>query len=365
MEGARRRPASLRMRLLLPFIQAHPQGIRADDARSAVMPLACVRRWGSRRPPFVPLVGLMLTANPVRALLPASPRPGRVCVSTTDRAWPHSAASEGLAEEAAGATWRAGGEGSGWGGDRSVFGRGLRGRARKRTRKRGDVSRTLAGEGRGWNGRIGAERDVGYGVSTEKSKKAFDEDKRRLVFQAGPVALPFPLLLCFLAMSAASSLPVPPPNRHRASSTNVRPPLTLASLGRRRSSSLHLPSELAPIPGTPCTPCMRDTPALSLSIPPPREKPAPRSKLASMFASWAQALHPATAAGPEQSFPSTPSSPLHSRASTDDSTILPMSASPTRAYFGDLAFSEKPQAKAKGRLWEGHPSVRLPLPSLA
>ena len=168
----------------------------------------------------------------------------------------------------------------------------------------------------------------------------------------------------------ASSLcpPVPPPTRHRASSTNVRPPLTLASLGRRRSSSLvDRPSApctptgepgLSPIPPTPRS--ARDFPPLSLSIPPrpPKEIPAPQSKLASMLSRWTHSLHLSV----DQSFPSTPSSPLHSRASTDDSSILPMSASPTRSYFGDVSFPEKPQAKAKGRLWEGHPSVRL-LPS--
>ena len=158
-------------------------------------------------------------------------------------------------------------------------------------------------------------------------------------------------------MSASLCLPAPPPNRHRASSTNVRPPLTLASLGRRRSNSL------VDIPSTPCdpstslppTPRPRDPPALSLSIPTGREKSAPRSKFASMFSRWTQGLHLSS----DQSFPSTPSSPLHSRASTDDSSILPLSASPTRSYFGDITFPEKPQAKAKGRLWEGHPSVRI------
>ncbi|CDO71268.1 hypothetical protein BN946_scf184908.g25 [Trametes cinnabarina] len=96
---------------------------------------------------------------------------------------------------------------------------------------------------------------------------------------------------------------------------------------------------------------------LSLSIPPPRQSHPPRSALASMLTRWAQTLH---LSSPEQSFPSTPSSPRLSRASTDDSSILPLSASPTRAYFGDV-LSEKPQAKPRTRLWEGYPSVHAPV----
>ncbi|KAI0750733.1 snare associated Golgi protein-domain-containing protein [Daedaleopsis nitida] len=103
----------------------------------------------------------------------------------------------------------------------------------------------------------------------------------------------------------------------------------------------------------------RDTPTLFLAIPPSREKPAPRSKLGAMFSRWTQSLHPSTV---DESFPSTPSSSMHSRTSTDDSYILPMSASPTRSYFGDLALlPENQQLKAKGRLWEGHPSVHTPV----
>lgn len=153
------------------------------------------------------------------------------------------------------------------------------------------------------------------------------------------------------------SPPAPPPNRHRASSTNVCPPLTLATLGRRRSSSL---VDIPPTPSEPTTsvpPTPRPKAMLSLSIPSTREKPAPQSKLVSLFSRWTESFYLSS----EQSFPSTPSSPLHSRASTDDSSILPMSASPTRAYFGDFALPEKPQAKlkAKARLWEGRPSVRI------
>lgn len=161
------------------------------------------------------------------------------------------------------------------------------------------------------------------------------------------------------------SPPAPPPNRHRASSTNVRPPLTLASCGRRRSSSLvdrpQTPTCLSPVPPTPRS--ARDLPPLSVSIPSPcspreADKSTPRSKLASVLSQWTHSLHLSA----DSSFPSTPSTPLHSRASTDDSSILPMSASPTRSYFGDISFPEKPQPKLKARLWEGHPSVRL-LPS--
>ncbi|KAI9001059.1 snare associated Golgi protein-domain-containing protein [Trametes punicea] len=159
----------------------------------------------------------------------------------------------------------------------------------------------------------------------------------------------------------SASLTAPPPNRHRASSTNVRPPLTLASLGRRRSSSLLDLPPPTPSPSLPSAPPRpRDalplSLSLSLSLPPPRQSQQPRSTLASMLTRWAQSLHLSS----DQSFPSTPSSPRLSRASTDDSSILPLSSSPTRSYFGDV-FPEKPQAKSRTRLWEGYPSVHTPV----
>ncbi|KAI0832370.1 snare associated Golgi protein-domain-containing protein [Trametes gibbosa] len=157
----------------------------------------------------------------------------------------------------------------------------------------------------------------------------------------------------------SASLCPPPPHRHRASSTNVRPPLTLSSLGRRRSSSLLDVPPLSPAPTQTQTQTQtrpRDTPVLSLAIPPSRQSPQPRSAFASMFARWAHVLHLSS----EQAFPSAPSSPRLSRTSSDDSSILPLSASPTRAYFGDV-FAEKPQPRAKNRLWEGYPSVHAPV----
>ncbi|KAH9853520.1 snare associated Golgi protein-domain-containing protein [Lenzites betulinus] len=158
-------------------------------------------------------------------------------------------------------------------------------------------------------------------------------------------------------MSASLCPPAPPPNRHRASSTNVRPPLTLSSLGRRRSNSLlDLPPPCASPSSLPPTPSVCDAPVLSLAIPPPRKSQQPRSAFASMFARWAHALHISS----EQPFPSAPSSPRVSRTSSEDSSILPFSASPTRAYFGDV-FAEKPQPQAKARLWERYPSVHTPV----
>ncbi|RDX55567.1 hypothetical protein OH76DRAFT_1339155 [Lentinus brumalis] len=75
-----------------------------------------------------------------------------------------------------------------------------------------------------------------------------------------------------------------------------------------------------------------------------------------MFSRWVQSMHLSS----DHTFPSSASTPSsHSRASTDDSSILPLSASPSSSYFGDDLFTEKPQPKAKGSLWEGHPSVRV------
>ncbi|KAI0938034.1 hypothetical protein AcV7_003342 [Taiwanofungus camphoratus] len=139
----------------------------------------------------------------------------------------------------------------------------------------------------------------------------------------------------------ASLAPPPPPNRHRASSTNVCPPLTLSTLGSRRRSNSLLdlpPPAPSPVATPPNSPPVESIRPLSLSIPPvpPRSLP------------------------PQSIAPSTPSSPRPSRTSID-STILPMSASPTQTAFSDaFPAPETPLLKSRWFL-KGPPSVHAPV----
>lgn len=147
----------------------------------------------------------------------------------------------------------------------------------------------------------------------------------------------------------------PPPARHRASSTNVRPPLTIQSLGRRRSNSfLDIPSTPAHTPAhtPPKTPPPFDLPLSPQPIVIPPLQPTPlNSGVSSMIARWWQAIHLSS----DHSYSSTPSSPGLSRASTDDS-VLPLVESPIRSSFSDV-FPEKPPPRSRPWTWEGSPSV--------
>ncbi|CCM03171.1 uncharacterized protein FIBRA_05293 [Fibroporia radiculosa] len=144
-------------------------------------------------------------------------------------------------------------------------------------------------------------------------------------------------------------LAVPPPNRHRASSTNVRPPLTLSTLGsRRRSNSLlALPPVQSPMITPPHTPPIHDLQLSSL--------PSSDSHLASTLS---RCLHLLDLSQSHQDL-STPSSPRLSRASTD-STILPLSASPTQTTFAD-AFPGTSQTPSRRWLLRGPPSIHTPV----
>lgn len=165
------------------------------------------------------------------------------------------------------------------------------------------------------------------------------------------------LSLSFIRILSDMATLAPPPARHRASSTNVRPPLTIQSLGRRRSNSLlDIPSTPGHTPGhtPPRTPPPTDLPITPQSIViPPLHLPVPRSGFSSMVSRWWQAIHLSS----DHSYPSTPSSPRLSRASTDDSSILPIAESPIRSSFSEN-FPEKPlPPKSRPWTWEGSPSV--------
>ncbi|KAI6105773.1 snare associated Golgi protein-domain-containing protein [Pisolithus sp. B1] len=149
------------------------------------------------------------------------------------------------------------------------------------------------------------------------------------------------------------SLAVPPPNRHRASSTNVRPALTINTLGRRRSSSLVLPVQQNSEPSTPTVDHLAAAsifPALHVSASPPLSEPSMLSLLASKCF---ELLHVPTQHSINWS---TPPSPY---PSSDDDLVLPLSSSSQKTAFGDI-FNEKQTSKSH-RLCSRIPAMHEPL----
>lgn len=162
-----------------------------------------------------------------------------------------------------------------------------------------------------------------------------------------------PSSFLFILVRRMASLAPPPANRHRASSTSLRPPLTLSSLGRRRSNS-DLPPCHTPSPVS--TPTMlKDVPNLSLDIPAnaPTHKLLAKATFIELYSRFMDLIH---AANKESPYSSTPSSPRMSRVSTStEDSILPIT-SPTVGTFSE-AYAEKPTVKSAS-WWQGAPSVR-------
>ncbi|KAH0839860.1 snare associated Golgi protein-domain-containing protein [Lanmaoa asiatica] len=137
------------------------------------------------------------------------------------------------------------------------------------------------------------------------------------------------------------ALVVPPPNRSRASSTCVRPALSINTLGRRRSSSLVLP-----IQHTDPTPDDSLVHSLSSS-----SSTTSQSSMLSLIATkcleflHVPKLHPSDC--------SSPSSP-HSASEVD--LVLPLSAS-SQSTFGDI-LNEK---DASSRWRPFHPAAHAPI----
>ncbi|KAI0091993.1 snare associated Golgi protein-domain-containing protein [Irpex rosettiformis] len=126
----------------------------------------------------------------------------------------------------------------------------------------------------------------------------------------------------------------PPSNRHRASSTSFRPPLTLNSCSSRKRSN----SDLA-------------VSALS-----PAHSYLAKATFADFYMRFMDLLH---ITHKDSTFSSAPSSPRQSRSSfSDEDSILPIS-SPVVATFGD-AVAEKQTAKSTS-WWQGSPSVHTPV----
>ena len=145
-----------------------------------------------------------------------------------------------------------------------------------------------------------------------------------------------------LPVSSVMALVIPPPNRSRASSTCVRPALSINTLGRRRSSSLVLPvqqpADIAP--GDPIS--------LVHSHPSPSSVTTSQPSMLSLITAkcleflHVPKLHPSDY--------STPSSP-HSVSEAD--LVLPLSAS-SQSTFGDI-LNEKDASSHRWRPF--HPAV--------
>jgi hypothetical protein len=153
------------------------------------------------------------------------------------------------------------------------------------------------------------------------------------------------------------SLAVPPPNRSRASSTNIRPALTINTLGRRRSASLVLPTQQSE-PSTPSTPSVDRShlePSQLLASPEPDQKQT--SMFAVIASTFLDLLHVPTTHSINWSTPSSPQSTVQ------DEFVLPISASSQQTTFGDI-FNDKDAPRTHARWWRP-PSVRsTPLPTL-
>lgn len=143
------------------------------------------------------------------------------------------------------------------------------------------------------------------------------------------------------------ALVVPPPNRSRASSTCVRPALSINTLGRRRSSSLVLPvqhPDTAP-----------DSPIPVVHSPPSPSSSSQPSMLSLIAAKCLELLHV------PKLHPSDCPTPASSHSVTDVDLVLPLSAS-SQSTFGDI-MNEKDASSHRWRPF--HPAVSDASPSIS
>jgi hypothetical protein len=175
--------------------------------------------------------------------------------------------------------------------------------------------------------------------------------------------IPVTITLSYFSLQQVMSLAVPPPHRSRASSTNIRPALTINTLGRRRSSSLVLPIQQSE-PSTPSTPSVDKShlePSQILASPQPDQK---HSMFAVIASSFLDLLHVPTTHSINWSTPSSPQSTVH------DEFVLPISASSQQTTFSDI-FNDKDALRTHARWWRppsvssippSHPTQSDPLP---
>ena len=208
-----------------------------------------------------------------------------------------------------------------------------------------------------------------------------------------PLVVLLPVLAAARCRSMASlAPPLSYNNRHRASSTNVRPALTLHSLtGRRRSNSDLVPSDTAddlssspPSPAYCSSPLDIDHPdaAMQSLVPPPLpvdiagldvpklpQSPKAAAAAPSFVELYNRVVHLLRIAHKESAAyvsaaPSTPRISLSRSSTSTEETLLPLS-SPSVATFAD-AYPEKPTQPSSASLptsspsssWHRSPSVR-------
>lgn len=160
-----------------------------------------------------------------------------------------------------------------------------------------------------------------------------------------------------------ASLAPPPLTRNRASSTNIRPPLTINTLGRRRSNSDLPPPAASPSPSKPASPAdspvmriPRDLPPLALDIPPTPATTMVRATFVELYSRFVDLLRVARKESAFAPSPASPSISLGRLSTSTDETLLPV-ASPSATTFAD-SYNEKP-AHARSPSWShGAPSVR-------
>ncbi|KAG0709706.1 snare associated Golgi protein-domain-containing protein [Suillus ampliporus] len=146
------------------------------------------------------------------------------------------------------------------------------------------------------------------------------------------------------------SLSVPPPNRSRASSTNIRPALTINTLqGRRRSSSLVLPL-LQSEPSTPQVVQSHLEPSQLFASPESSQK---HSMFAVIASGCLDLLHVPDRHSINWSTPSSPQSTV------ENEFVLPISASSQQTAFGDV-FTEKDPPRTHAWWWRP-PTVHAPI----
>jgi hypothetical protein len=197
--------------------------------------------------------------------------------------------------------------------------------------------------------------DRGWVRRKRGSRSTPDEFITRLLLSRASATEPLPL--CFpllkpssLLMSEVASAPsLAPPLRPRASSTNIRPGLTVDTLGSRRGISFVCPG----------TPDQAQAPRPLLVPSPAPEQPdysqdslqniKAQTMLAAFLARCLKVLHMSS----KHASWSAPSSP--NKANSDE-FLLPVIDTPRTPTFGDVV-NEKPPIRASKSWWHGAPSV--------
>ncbi|KAK0206674.1 snare associated Golgi protein-domain-containing protein [Desarmillaria ectypa] len=149
----------------------------------------------------------------------------------------------------------------------------------------------------------------------------------------------------------SDSLAPPPLNRNRASSTTLRPALTIRSLGRRRSGSLLQPQL------SPCDSPISDP--VPEPVPEPEEPVQQTEQSSNMLAVIASRILQSVHTPSHKMSWSTPSTP---RSASEDDYILPLSASAHKTSFGDVLNEKSSSSSPLPYNWlQRLPPVQFPI----